>query len=322
MTAFCYFNILEVASEICYNNNINKLNRDYKTNYKSFKDIKFPGSAPSEGFSLLYYTEFIERVVPIASVRLNTPEIIYKIKPPYLQYEWYELQKHKLSIRKEFVIRNYREAVEYLILHGRAFINTAILCVVMLLATLIVNPLCAYALSRYNLPTTYQILLFLLATMAFPAEVTMIPAFLLIKDLGLLNTYWALILPAMANGFSIFLLKGFFDSLPKELYESAHIDGANEIKMFWHITLALSKPVLAVISLTTFTAAYGMFMFALLICQDKKMWTLMVWLYQMSGWAPMFVMFAGLVLAAIPTLLVFIFCQNIIMRGVILPVEN
>jgi len=74
--------------------------------------------------------------------------------------------------------------------------------------------------------------------------------------------------------------------------------------------------------LGAFTGAYGSFMWALIVCQNPKMWTLMVWLQQMSGWAPMSMVYASLVLAAIPTLLVFIFCQNIIMRGIILPMEK
>jgi len=188
--------------------------------------------------------------------------------------------------------------------------------------TLTVNPLAAYALSRFNLPSTYKILLFCLATMAFPGEVTAIPNFLLMKKLHLLNTLWALILPGMAGGFAIFLLKGFFDSLPQELYEAAEIDGANEFQMFTKICLPMSMPVLAVIGLGAFTVAYGSFMWAFVVCPDKNWWTLMVWLQQMQSWAPQSMIFAALVLAAIPTLLVFIFAQNVIMRGVIIPTEK
>ena len=191
-----------------------------------------------------------------------------------------------------------------------------------ILITLTINPIAAYALSRFKLPQTYKILLFCLATMAFPAEVSAIQNFLLLKQFHLLNTYWALFLPGAANGFSIFLLKGFFDSLPQELYEAAELDGAGEFQMYRRICYAMSKPVLAVIALGAFTGAYGSFMWALIVCQNPKMWTLMVWLQQMSGWAPMSMVYASLVLAAIPTLLVFIFCQNIIMRGIILPMEK
>lgn len=222
---------------------------------------------------------------------------------------------------KKFLTFNYSEVFKFMATRGRALWNTFVLIVLTILATLTVNPLAAYALSRFKLRNSNQILIFMLATMAFPAEVAMIPNFLLLRDLNLLNTFGALILPTLANGYSIFLLKGFFDSLPKELYEAASIDGATEFKMFVSITLPLCKPILAVIALNAFLAAYGGFMWAFLVCQDSKMWTLMVWLYnfqeRMSD-QPSMVM-AALMLSSIPTLLVFLFCQKIILRGIIIP---
>ena len=125
-----------------------------------------------------------------------------------------------------------------------------------------------------------------------------------------------------ANGYMIFILKGFFDSLPRELYESAQIDGASEWTMFWHITMATSKPILAVIGLGAFTGAYGNFMLAFIVCQDRSMWTLMVHIYQLMQNSNQEVSFAALVVAAIPMLLVFIFCQNIIIRGIVVPTEK
>lgn len=327
---------------------IKSLNEDYNKNYKSFREIPLPEEILKEGFEFTHYREFIEKEVSSNYIILSTVEIGYRkhlkelysdmeklndvygksyssfeeFLPPVFESEFVMFKKDKNTIKMNFIWKNYREVIDYIILHGRALINTIILCIGIILITLIVNPLCAYALSRFNLKATYKILLFLLATMSFPAEVSAIPSFLIIKKLGLLNTYWAIILPGMANGFSIFLLKGFFDSLPKEYYDACLIDGATEMNVFWHITLPLSKPILAVITLGAFTAAYGSFMWAFLVCQDDKMWTLMVWLYQLQSFSPQYVVFAGLVISAIPTLLVFIFCQRIIMRGVILPVET
>jgi multiple sugar transport system permease protein len=169
------------------------------------------------------------------------------------------------------------------------------------------------------LPYAYQVLLFVLATMAFPAEVAMIPNFLLLKDLGMLNTFYALVLPGVANGFSIFLLKGFFDSLPKELYEAGILDGATEIGMFRRITIPLSLPIFSVIALNAFTASYGAFLFAMVVCQDPKKWTLMVWLYDLQQSAPQYVIMAALTLASLPTLIVFMLAQKVIMRGIVLP---
>jgi multiple sugar transport system permease protein len=177
-------------------------------------------------------------------------------------------------------------------------------------------------MSRYNLPSTYKILLFLLATIAFPPMVTAIPNFLLLKQLGMLNTFFALILPGMVNGYAIFLLKGFFDSLPRELYEAAQIDGAGEWTMFWLITMNLSKPILAVIALDAFNAAYGAFMFAFIVCQNEKMWTLGVYLYNLQQYAHQSVTFAALLVASIPTFLVFVLAQRIILQGIVVPIEK
>jgi len=244
------------------------------------------------------------------------------IRMPQAEAHWFDFQDNKGMLRTEFVLRNYYKVISYMLLNGRALFNTLVYCGLAILTALIFNPLAAYAMSRFQLPTTYTILLFLMLTMAFPPMVTQIPVFLLLRDLGLLNTFAALILPGMANGYSIFILKGFFDSQPRELYESASLDGAGEWTIFWQICMNLSKPVLAYIALMSFTAAYANFMFALLICQDKDMWTLMPMLYQLQQRSHQGVVFASLLVASLPTFLVFLFAQNVIMRGIVVPVEK
>jgi ABC-type glycerol-3-phosphate transport system permease component len=217
---------------------------------------------------------------------------------------------------------NFRSVADFLFHRGRAVQNTILLVGLSLLVTLTVNPLAGYALSRFQLRATEKVLIFCLATMAFPAAVSAIPGFLLLRDLHLLNTFAALVLPGAANGMSIFLLKGFFDSLPRELYEAAAIDGAPEWMVFYHISLPLVKPILAVSMLNAFLQAYNAWEWALIVCQDRKMWTLAVWTYQFSqtasGQQPFTVM-AAFVLTSIPVLLVFLFCQKVILRGIILP---
>ena len=215
---------------------------------------------------------------------------------------------------------NYRFVIDYLLLRGRAVLNTVVLVLLTLLAALTINPLAAYALSRFQMKQTPAIILFMLATMAFPAAVSIIPGYLLMRDLHILNSYWALVLPGIANGMSIFLLKGFFDSLPPELYEAATLDGAKEWQVFLRITLPLSKPILAVIALNSFIGAYNSWEWALVVCQNPKMWTMAVWLYQFNatwGTQPWAVM-ASFVIVSLPVFLMFILCQNIILRGIIL----
>ncbi len=240
-----------------------------------------------------------------------------RLPAPWVDIYAFRLEKSNLF--RSYFTGNYRMVLEVIALHGRALGNTVIFIILAILCSLIFNPLAAYALSRYRLSYTNNILLFLLATMAFPSSVGMIPSFLLLKDLGLLNTFAALVLPGLANGFSIFLLKGFFDSLPQELYEAALIDGAGEMTIFLRMALPLTKPILAIIALGAFSHAYSAFMFAFLTCQDPSMWTLMVFLYEFQQNYPNYLVMASLVVSAIPTLLVFIFCQNIILRGIVVP---
>jgi len=216
---------------------------------------------------------------------------------------------------------NYHVILKFLVNQGNAIPVTLWLIVLTIFMTLTVNPIAGYALSRFNLRGKDKILLFCLATSAFPAMVSAIPGYLLMRDLGLLNTFYALVLPGAASGMGIFILKGFFDSLPQELYEAATIDGAREWQIFSFVTLPMIKPILAVNALHAFIAAYSGWEWALIICQDKSMWTLSVWLYQASQWwsqSP-WITTAGFVIASIPTLLVFLFCQNIIMKGIIVP---
>ena len=337
---------------------IKNFNDAHLTHFARFEDIPLPAKETQE-YSLLYagftmgeWSDFVSgkdpaTAPPTSSIYLDTPEERYReflktkyqtiagvnakynthytdfaaVYPPTIPVKVLECQQHAGAIRTEFIIRNYRTVANYLLLHGRAFFNTAIFILLSLFFTLTVNPITAYSLSRFKLRSTNKILLFLLATMAFPAEIAMIPNFLILKELHLLNTYWALVLPGMANGFSIFLLKGMFDGLPQDLYEAAMLDGASEPVIFWKITMPLVKPFLAYLSLGTFIGCYSAFIFALLLCPDPKMWTIMVFLQQMD-WADQPVKFAAYVLASIPTLIVFVTCQRIIMRGIVLPTEK
>jgi multiple sugar transport system permease protein len=337
---------------------VGNLNQRCGTAYTSFAEVPLVEEPPFAGVTLSDWDSFVTgwedpasgalHQADIRHLRIGSPDMRFRqwlqdrfgtvaaantdlgtrftdfaeIVPPQEAFHWFEFQQARGELRREFLTRNYRAVLEYMLFHGRGIANTVLYCALAVALALVVNPIAAYAMSRYRMPTVYKVLLFLLLTMAFPPMVTQIPVFLMLRQLGLLNTFAALLLPGLANGYSIFLLKGFFDSLGQELYESAQIDGAGEWVMFWHITMALSKPILAVIALNAFTAAYSNFMFALLICQDPGMWTLMVWLYRLNGGSGAGVIYASLIIAAIPTLLVFVFCQNIIMRGIVVPVEK
>ncbi len=335
------------------------LNAEYGTSYASFDDVPLVEEPPADGPLLADWDAFIRRgwqdattgkvhMLPVGLLRIHSIDSLFRdhlkttygtveaanaalgtqfesflsVLPPQKDTHYLEFVPLRGALSWEFATRNYRAVLDYMLFHGRGIVNTVIYCSLAVLFALLVNPLAAYAMSRYKMPTAYKVLLFLMLTMAFPPMVTQIPVFLMLRELGMLNTFAGLILPGLANGYAIFLLKGFFDSLPRELYESAAIDGASEWTMFWHITMSLSKPILAVIGLQAFTLAYSNFMYALLLCQDDKMWTLMVWLYQLQQQKGQGVVYASLIIAAIPTFVIFVFAQKIIMRGIVVPVEK
>ncbi len=252
------------------------------------------------------------------TLKLNTAPLLYRTEDSAL------FVGNETSLRLEMMVANYRIVGKFLTQQSDAVFNTVILVILSILVALIINPLAAYGISRYQGRHGRLTLMFLVLTIAFPAEVAMIPSFLLLRDLNMLNTFAALVLPGAASGFSIFLLKGFFDGLPEELFESAKVDGAGDAQMFWHVALPLSAPILAVTALGSFTAAYSGYMWALLVCQDSKMWTLMVWLFQfqMNYSARPWLGMAAFVIASVPTLLVFVFCQRLILRGTIIPTEK
>jgi len=294
-------------------------NRLLGAHYGSELDVPF--------FAEPLRARFFEEGVP-QRLHGRLPEVSYArflgsdqewVALPVAQHDYWVFCQSERSWLWHGLTDNYRRVFVYLFTKGRAALNTLILVALSVASALIINPLAAYALSRFRLKAAPSILLFCLATSAFPAEVAMIPNFLLLRNLGWLNTFAALVLPGAASGFSIFLLKGFFDSLPRELYEAAEIDGAGELTKFWHVTLRLSAPILAVTALGAFTAAFTGFMWAFLVCQDARLWTMMVWLFQFQNQVSASTGMAALVVASIPTLLIFLFCQRIILRGIILP---
>ncbi len=241
---------------------------------------------------------------------------------PTAELELAHVLANRSDLRWEFASINFVNVFYELFVQGRAFLNTVIFVALSLLLTLTLQPLAAYALSRFQPPGMWKLILLFMATMAFPPMVGMIPQFLILRQLNLLNSFIALVLPIVVNGYLIFLLKGFFDSLPKHLYEAALIDGASELRMFWEVTMSLSKPILAVVALQTFQIAWLMFLYPLLVCPDPDMHVLAVWLSEFQQEAPSAAVFASILIVSIPTMVIFMFTQRTIMRGIAVPSEK
>lgn len=327
--------------------NIDYLNRVLETSAGRWEDVKLTPTVP-DGKLARVWMDFVRTSVPIRDwvIRDTLPDkafqefalrrhsslagvnsayglklhSIRQLGIPFRQAALVTFANREWPMTLDGITSNYTFVLDFLLHRGRAVQNTVILVLLTMFFALTVNPLAGYALSRFRLRWTERIIVFCLVTMAFPAAVIAIPGFLLLRDFHLLNTFWALVLPGAANGMTIFLLKGFFDSLPKELYEAATIDGAHEWRIFWQISIPLVKPILAVSLLGAFITAYNGWEWAIIVCQDPKMWTVAVWTYQffqLTGSQPS--VMAAFIVNSIPVLLVFLFCQKVILRGIILP---
>ena len=198
------------------------------------------------------------------------------------------------------------------------FKNSVIVAFGITLFSLFLNSLGGFAFAKHKFPGREKIFALLLATMMVPGQITMIPVFLMLKTVGLINSYWGLIIPAGASAFGIFLMRQFITTIPTDLIESARIDGCSEFRIYWTIILPLCKPVLAALGIFTFMGSWNAFLWPLIIMIKENMYTLPVALANLSGQhATKFgLLMAGAVVVVIPVLIVFIVAQRYVIKGV------
>jgi multiple sugar transport system permease protein len=200
----------------------------------------------------------------------------------------------------------------------RWFINSVVLALVSTALILGVDSLAAYAYACMEFPGRKILYTLMLATLFMPGLMFLIPNFLTIYNLGLLNNYAGVILPGLAGVFGVFFLRQFFESLPKELEETARIDGANTFQTFYKVVLPLTKPALATLAVITFLASWNDFLWPFLILQSTNLQTLPLGLRTLQGayTSEYGLMMAGAVIVAIPVLIIYIALQRFIVRSV------
>lgn len=201
---------------------------------------------------------------------------------------------------------------------GRWFLNSIILGVITTGLTLVVDSLAAYAYARLQFPGRKVIFAILLATLFLPGVMFLVPNFITVFRLGLLNTFPGVFLPALAGVFGVFFMRQFFETIPKELEEAAQIDGANTFQTFWQVVLPLARPALATLAVITFLASWNDFLWPLLILQDRALQTLPPGLRTLQGayTSEYGQMMAGAAIAAVPVLVIYIFAQRYIVESV------
>lgn len=200
------------------------------------------------------------------------------------------------------------------------FANSLLVSLAITLGSLLINTLAGYAFAKLRFAGRERVFQILLAALVIPAQVAMLPLFLLMKQLHLVNSFGGVVVPALASVFGIFLVRQYARSIPDELLEAARIDGAGEMRIFFQIVLPMLKPVLVTLTIFTFMGAWNDFMWPLIVLTDQEHYTLPVALATLSREHIMDVelMMAGAVVTVIPVLLLFLALQRYYIQGLLL----
>lgn len=218
--------------------------------------------------------------------------------------------------------QNFRDALT-LVPFATYAMNSLIIVSMVMVGTLLSCSFAAYGFARLRAPGRDVIFMVLLATMMLPGAVTLVPTYLLFNQLGWINSFLPLIVPSFfGNAFFIFLLRQFYITIPRELEEAARIDGASSYRIWWHIMLPLSQPVLATVAVFTFVGTYNDFFGPLIYLTDDSKRTIAVALSYFQGSPRMgpqrHLLMAAVTASILPSLLLFVAAQRYFVRGIVM----
>jgi multiple sugar transport system permease protein len=200
---------------------------------------------------------------------------------------------------------------------GRYLANSLFLSTAVTLISLLFNVVAGYGFAKLRFRGRDRIFQWLLGALVIPSQVAMVPLFMLLKELGLVNSYGGVIVPAMAGIFGIFLVRQYALSVPDELLEAARMDGASEWRIFWSIAVPLLRPIIMTLAIFTLLGTWNDFMWPLIVLADQHLYTLPVALASLAREHVQDneLMMAGSVLTTLPTLLLFVALQRYYLQG-------
>jgi multiple sugar transport system permease protein len=201
------------------------------------------------------------------------------------------------------------------------FLNSLKVATLITASQLLLASMAAFAFARLRFPGRQAIFMVFLATMMVPAQVTIVPRFILIRNLQLIDTHWAMILPAMVGAYGVFLLRQFFMTLPGELVDSARIDGAGFFQIYSRIMLPLVGPGLSALGVFVFNGSWNNFFGALLFLRSWEKMTLPIALFALQGYmgeGSRAHVLAAIMMSIVPVLLIYLFAQRFVLRGIAL----
>ncbi|RSL33901.1 carbohydrate ABC transporter permease [Salibacterium salarium] len=199
----------------------------------------------------------------------------------------------------------------------RYIMNSLIYTLGIIVFGLLVNSMAGYALARFRFPLAGFWMGVIIATLIVPPESIFLPLYVLVYDLGWVNTYTGLIVPFIANAFAIFLFRQFFLDFPKELEEAAKIDGCSQFGIFWRMIVPLSKPVFATVAIVLFINHWNDFLWPLVVASDESIRTIQIGLQYFMNDPPIQwgQVMAALTVATVPMLIIFTFLQRYYVQG-------
>jgi multiple sugar transport system permease protein len=202
---------------------------------------------------------------------------------------------------------------------ARALANSTVLATAVTAISLLVNSLAGYAFAKLRFAGRDRIFRALLAGLVIPAQVAMLPLFLMVRELGLVDTYWGVIIPGMASIFGIFLVRQYALAIPQSLLDAARIDGAGELRIFWSIVVPFCTPVLVTLAIFTFMGTWNDFLWPLIVLTGEDRQTLPVALANLAGEHVQDVelMMAGAVLTVLPVVIMFLALQRYYIEGIV-----
>jgi multiple sugar transport system permease protein len=231
-----------------------------------------------------------------------------------------EIQAVPMRLLPEvFQFENYTKALEYTNFF-RVFANSLIITVCITVANVFTCTWGGYTFSKLRWPGRDFVFLLILSTMMIPGFLTLIPRYVLVAKMGMLNSYAGMIIPFLTGAFGIFLTKQFMIGIPDELCDAATVDGCSALGVYWRIILPLSKPIIAVLAIFVFDWAWDDLLWGIMILTDQTMWTVPISIANLRAEVGNFyeLQMAGSTLAVIPVILIFVFLQKHIIRGVAL----
>ena len=221
-----------------------------------------------------------------------------------------------------WTVENYQKVMESRQVNfPRALFNSFFVAAIVTVGRLVFNSMAGYALARIHFPGRTVAFAALVGTMMVPGIVLLIPRFLILSQLGMVDTYQALILPVMADAFGIFLMKQFFEGIPAEIEEAAQIDGASRLRMFFVIILPMAIPALTALAIFSFQGSWNDFTGPLIaVVGNRELWTLplaLAFLRGATGSALQWdILLSGAVITTIPMAVIFFIFQRFFIEGV------